>query len=217
MAAGNEGAAQHHYTAELNDVRNQDTAELRISEGEQGFTMEFWGNPPDDYAVSIQSPAGENLYVSSSLGAGTQELSFVFVETKVLVNYVGMERQTGKQLIYFRFFHPAAGIWKMNVSKKKGAASRFHMWLPVQGLISEDTYFLESTPYNTVTTPGDSTRSITATAYQYRDNSLYFQAGRGFTPNNQVTPDLAAPGVDLIIPVLNGGFGVGSGSSLAAA
>ena len=90
VAAGNEGAAQHHYTAELNDVRNQDTAELRISEGEQGFTMEFWGNLPDDYAVSIQSPAGENLYVSSSLGAGTQELSFVFVETKVLVNYVGM-------------------------------------------------------------------------------------------------------------------------------
>lgn len=217
VAAGNEGAAQHHYTAELNDVRNQDTAELRISEGEQGFTMEFWGNPPDDYAVSIQSPAGENLYVSNSLGAGTQELSFVFVETKVLVNYVGMERQTGKQLIYFRFFHPAAGIWKMNVSKKKGAASRFHMWLPVQGLISEDTYFLESTPYNTVTTPGDSTRSITATAYQYRDNSLYFQAGRGFTPNNQVTPDLAAPGVELIIPLPGGAYGKASGSSLAAA
>ena len=32
-----------------------------------------------------------------------------------------------------------------------------------------------------------------------------------------MTPDLTAPGVDLIIPVLNGGFGVGSGSSLAAA
>ena len=40
----------------------------------------------------------------------------------MLVNYVGMERQTGKQLIYFRFFHPAAGIWKMNVSKKKGGS-----------------------------------------------------------------------------------------------
>ena len=91
------------------------------------------------------------------------------------------------------------------------------MWLPVQGLISAETYFLESTPYSTVTSPGDSSRSITATAYQYRDNSLFFQAGRGFTPNDQVTPDLAAPGVDLIIPVLNGGFGVGSGSSLAAA
>ena len=74
------------------------------------------------------------------------------------------------------------------------------MGLPVQGLISPDTYFLESTPYITVTAPGDSTRGITATAYQYLDNSLYFQAGRGFTPNNQVTPDLAAPGVDVLGP-----------------
>lgn len=92
----------------------------------------------------------------------------------MLVNYVKMERMTGKQLIYFRFFHPAAGIWKVNVSKKGISGSRFHMWLPVQGLISPDTYFLESTPYITVTAPGDSTRGITATAYQYLDNSLYF-------------------------------------------
>lgn len=217
VAAGNEGAAQHHYTAELNGGRNQNIVELRIAEGEQGFSMECWGDPPDDYGISVQSPAGETLYGSSSLGAGTQELSFIFVETKVLINYVRMERLTGKQLIYFRFFHPAAGIWKINVSKKEGQGSRFHMWLPVQGLISPDTYFLESTPYTTVTAPGDSTRSITATAYQYRDNSLYFQAGRGFTPNNQVTPDLAAPGVDLIIPLSGGAFGKASGSSLAAA
>lgn len=119
VAAGNEGAAQHHYTAELDYVKNQDTVELRIADKEEGFSMEFWGDPPDDYGISLQSPAGEKLYVSSSLGAGTQELSFIFVETKVLVNYVKMERMTGKQLIYFRFFHPAAGIWKVNVSKKE--------------------------------------------------------------------------------------------------
>lgn len=119
------------------------------------------------------------LYVSSSLGAGTQELNFIFVETKVLVNYVRMERQTGKQLIYFRFFHPAAGIWKIHVSKRERPGSRFHMWLPVQGLISAETYFLESTPYSTVTSPGDSSRSITAAAYQYRDNSLFFSREEG--------------------------------------
>lgn len=98
------------------------------------------------------------------------------------------------------------------MSVKGISGSRFHMWLPVQGLISPDTYFLESTPYITVTAPGDSTRGITATAYQYLDNSLYFQAGRGFTPNNQVTPDLAAPGVDLLIPLPGGAFGKASGA-----
>ncbi|MDD7218569.1 MAG: S8 family peptidase [Clostridia bacterium] len=217
VAAGNEGIAQHHFTAELSKDQTEETAELRVAEGEQGFYMEFWGNTPDDYSVSIQSPTGETLYVSTSLGAGTQQLSFIFTETKVLVNYVGMERMTGKQLIYFRFLHPAAGIWKINVGNQKGAGSRFHMWLPVQGFISPDTYFLQSNPYSTVTAPGDSAGSITATAYKYRDNSLYFQAGRGFTPDNQVTPDLAAPGVDLTIPLPGGGFGKASGSSLSAA
>ena len=216
VAAGNEGIAQHHFTAELSE--EQETVELKIGEQEGGFYTEFWGNPPDDYRISVQSPAGEILDISTSIGSVTQKLSFIFSATQVLVIYVKMERSTGKQLIYFRFLHPASGIWKIRVQKEKGPGNRFHMWLPVQGLISQDTYFLQSNPYSTVTAPGDSVRSITATAYQYRDASLFFQAGRGFTPDGQVTPDLAAPGVELTVP-LNGkqNFGKATGSSLSAA
>ena len=88
VAAGNEGVAQHHFTADLSVENSQETAELRVAEGEEGFYMEFWGNPPDEYSISVQSPIGEILYVSSSLGAGTQQLFFIFTETRVLVNYV---------------------------------------------------------------------------------------------------------------------------------
>ena len=91
------------------------------------------------------------------------------------------------------------------------------MWLPVQGLISEETYFLEPSPYNTVTAPGDSLESITVTAYQYRDNSLYVQASRGFMPDGNVVPQVAAPGVQIRIPLLNGLYGNASGTSLSAA
>ena len=216
VAAGNEGIAQHHFTAELSE--EQETVELKIGEQEGGFYTEFWGNPPDDYRISVQSPAGEILDISTSIGSVTQKLSFIFTATQVLVNYVKMERSTGKQLIYFRFLHPASGIWKIHVQKEKGPGNRFHMWLPVQGLISQDTYFLQSNPYSTVTAPGDSVRSITATAYQYRDASLFFQAGRGFTPDGQVTPDLAAPGVELTVPLnRKQNFGKATGSSLSAA
>lgn len=31
------------------NVKNQDTVELRIADKEEGFSMEFWGDPPDDY------------------------------------------------------------------------------------------------------------------------------------------------------------------------
>ncbi|MDO4274394.1 MAG: S8 family peptidase [Eubacteriales bacterium] len=217
IAAGNEGSAQHHFVGTLDSPSSSVTAEFRVGSNNEGFTLEFWGEPPEVFYISIQSPTGEILDVSSSLGAGTQTLSFVFVETKVLVNYVAIERQSGNTLVYFRFLHPAPGIWKIVTRGRQSQNVNFHMWMPVQGLISPGTYFLEASPYNTITNPGNSIDSITVTAYQYRDNSLYLNASRGFTPEGIVTPQFAAPGVDIRVPLLNGGFGMASGTSLAAA
>ena len=217
IAAGNEGAARHHYAGRLTDRESQAVAELRVGDKDPGFTMEFWGEPPEIYHLFLQSPTGEVLDISASLGDVTQVLSFVFVETKIEVNYVSIERQTGYTLVYFRFIQPAAGIWRIFVQGREGQNASFHMWLPVQGLISEETYFLEPSPYNTITTPGDSLESITVTAYQYRDNSLYIQAGRGFMPDGNVVPQVAAPGVAVQVPDLKGNYGQASGTSLAAA
>lgn len=105
-AAGNEGNTRNHSTGIFSQGREQIVIELRVAEREQGFTMEFWGEPPEIYGLSIQSPTGEILEVSSSIGSRTQELSFVFVETKVYVNYILIERQTGYSLVYIRFFIP---------------------------------------------------------------------------------------------------------------
>ena len=217
IAAGNEGAARHHYAGRLTDRENQASAELRVGNKEPGFTMEFWGEPPEIYNLSLQSPTGEILDISASLGEMTQELSFVFVETRVKVHYVSIERQTGYTLVYFQFIQPAPGIWRIFVRGRDGQNVGFHIWLPVQGLISEETYFLEPSPYNTVTAPGDSLESITVTAYQYRDNSLYVQASRGFMPDGNVVPQVAAPGVQIRVPQLNGLYGNASGTSLSAA
>ena len=217
VAAGNEGNTRNHSTGIFSQERERIVTELRVAEREQGFTMEFWGEPPEIYELSIQSPTGEILEVSSSIGARTQELSFVFVETKVYVNYILIERQTGYSLVYIRFFHPASGIWKIFTQGKNKQNVQFHMWLPVEGLISQDTYFLEPSPYTTVTAPGDARNSITATAYQHRDGSIYIAAGRGYTPDGMVTPHLAAPGVNVKVPLVRGGFGTRSGTSISAA
>ena len=216
VAAGNEGNTRNHSTGIFSQEREKNVTELRVAEREQGFTMEFWGEPPEIYELSIQSPTGEILEVSSSIGSRTQELSFVFVETKVYVNYILIERQTGYSLVYIRFFHPASGIWKIFTQGKNKQNVQFHMWLPVEGLISQDTYFLEPSPYTTVTAPGDARNSITATAYQHRDGSIYIAAGRGYTPNGMVTPHLAAPGVNVKVPLVRGGFGIRSGTSMTA-
>ena len=80
--------------------------------------------------------------------------------------------------MYFRFLHPAAGVWKIRVRLEDRAD------LPVPYLASGDRaglggyVFLEPSPYNTVTSPGDTREGITVTAYQHRDNSLYLNASR---------------------------------------
>ena len=221
VSAGNEGTARHHYMKTLTAVNMRDTIELRVGEKEstRGFMLEFWGDSPNFYSMTIQSPAGEQLSVSTSLKNSIQELSFVFVETKVLVNYVPIERRTGNTLIFIRFLHPSAGIWKFLVEGRIPGESRFHIWLPVRGMISDDTYFLEPSPEYTITSPGDAADAMTATAYQYRDNSLYVQASRGYNTENVVKPDFAAPGVDILTASIGAGaeFAPATGTSLAAA
>ena len=221
VPAGNEGTARHHYFRELMQNKEENTVELRAGEEEstRGFMLEFWGNSPGSYAMTIQSPTGEQLIVSTSLKNRTQELSFVFVETKVLVNYIPIERRTGTTLIFIRFVHPAPGIWKFLIKDRMPGENRFHMWLPVKGMISDETYFLQSSPYFTVTSPGDAADAMTATAYQYRDDSLYIQASRGYNTENVVKPDFAAPGVDILTASVSPGteFAPATGTSLAAA
>ncbi len=218
---GNEGTARHHYMKTLTAANMRDTIELRVGEKEstRGFMLEFWGDSPNFYSMTVQSPTGEQLSVSTSLKNSTQELSFVFVETKVLVNYVPIERRTGNTLIFIRFLHPAAGIWKFLMEERIPGESRFHMWLPVRGMISDDTYFLEPSPEYTITSPGDAADVMTVTAYQYRDNSLYVQASHGYNTENVVKPDFAAPGVDILTASVGAGaeFAPATGTSLAAA
>ncbi len=217
IAAGNEGAARHHYHGELDRNRPTDNVELRVGEKAKQFSMEFWGNSPELFQVTIQSPTGESLMVSTALQGNTQELSFVFVETKVLVNYVSIERYSGNTLVFFRFLHPAAGIWRFQIQGRNMNGSEFNMWLPVTGTIPDDTFFLQSSPYHTITSPGDAADGMTMTAYQYRDGSLFPLASRGFNPNGTVKPNFAAPGVEVKVALPGGRFGSASGTSLAAA
>ena len=53
--------------------------------------------------------------------------------------------------------------------------------------------------------------------YQHRDGSIYIAAGRGYTPDGMITPHLAAPGVNVKVPLVRGGFGTRSGTSISAA
>lgn len=217
ISAGNEGNMRRHFYSIIEPSVEKSTVELNVGENEPGFTMELWGAAPNTYSVDILSPGGEYIPRISETLRTNQEVRFIFENTKISVNYRLIEEHTGEQLIILRFRNPSPGIWRLQVYSRGDLTGSFHIWLPMNGFISANTYFISPNPYTTVTSPGNSIFPITVTAYDTDNNSLYNQASKGYTRTNIIKPELAAPGVNVVVPTLAKGFSTASGTGLAAA
>lgn len=217
IAAGNEGNTRRHYYSAVNSETGFSTVELSVGDGEAGFTMELWGNAPNTYSIDILSPNGEYIpRISESLRV-SREISFVFENTIIFVDYQMVESSTGDQLIILRFQNPTQGIWRLQVYTRGDLQGSFHIWLPMNGFILGNTYFVQSDPYTTITSPGNSLVPITVTAYSSENNNLYQRASRGYSRIGTIKPELAAPGVNILSPTLDHGFTEISGTGAAAA
>lgn len=217
IAAGNEGNARRHYFGMVNEVTGFDTVELVVGENEGDFTMQLWGEHPNFYSVDIISPSGEMIQRIETSKDFFQEINFIFEKTIIYIDYQLSETQTGSQLIFFRFKDPAPGTWKLNVYERGDIRIGYNIWLPMEGFISDNTYFIRSDPYITVSAYANNPVPITVTAYNPEDDSLYMQASRGYSSIGVITPQIAAPGVNIVGPTVNQGFTKFSGSSVAAA
>lgn len=216
VCGGNEGIANHHFTWDFRQADNGESVknvEVRVGEGEKGFWLEFWGNAPDTYNISVRSPGGETI---PPIRLGVEEINtyeFIFENTVVSVQSTLVEGGSGEQLIRFRFNDPTPGIWNFQVQRPEQIYNgRFHMWLPITAFIGGNTFFLEASPDTTLTEPSNAENVITVSNYNHVNNSFYLESGRGFSRTNAIKPDLAAPGVN--VPTL---YGNRTGSSLSAA
>lgn len=216
VAAGNEGNLAHHYFGEINNAQGYDIVDLKVGENENGFTMELWGNIPGIYSIDILSPTGEYIPRIPARLNEKRVIQFLFEDTTVLVDYVLVESQTGDQVILVRFKKPAPGIWKFKVYGGK-ITSGFHIWLPMQGFITEDTVFLRPNPDIIITNPGNTAYALTVTAYDHINQSNYQNASRGYLRINITKPEIASPGVDVYSPIPGNLFGGKTGSSIATA
>jgi hypothetical protein len=215
-AAGNEGNAKHHFFGEIDPSVGNMLVELRVGSNENNFAMELWGNNPGTYSIDILSPSGEYIPRIPARLNEFRNIRFLFDNTTIYVDYVIVESQTGDELILFRFKNPSPGIWKLKVYGSK-VTSGFHIWLPVTGFITDQTYFLSPNQFTTITDPGNNLSAITSTAYNPANQSLFLEASRGYTRYNQINPDLAAPGVNIYAPLPDNQYGLISGTSISAA
>lgn len=218
VCGGNEGNAAHHYAGLLAQtsqgrVDNYQDVEIRVGLGETGFVLELWGSIPDVVSLYIRSPGGETIPRTNLRIGETVSYSFVYERTRLSIYSVLVEKASGEELIVMRFEEPTEGIWTIRVIAEGSVHNgTFHMWLPISQFLDAETYFLEPSPYVTLTEPAYAKNAMTVSTYNDANNSFYIDSGRGYAKNGMLKPDIAAPGVRVSTI-----YGEQTGSSLAAA
>ena len=197
-AAGNETGARHHFRAVMDADTDEVTSELRVGEREAGFSMELWAENMGAYTVGFISPTGEVAREISVPLRGENTVSFLLEQTQITVYTQIADVSSGSQFIFMRFENPMSGIWRILIRNSLDIRETFHIWLPVRGFISDETYFLRPDPDTTITDPGNARYPITVTAYDHTKNSIYIHASRGYSLSGRIKPDLAAPGVNIL-------------------
>ena len=99
---------------------------------------------------------------------------------------------------------------------------QYEMWLPSDNVLNRGTGFLFPTDATTLTIPSSASRAISVGAYDARTFAYADFSGRGEKINREnrlmfadSKPDLAAPGVDLLVPASEGSTQRVSGTSFA--
>lgn len=204
IAGGNETGLAHHYYGTIPEGDEWNDVEIRVGqqEAERGFVAELWASTADTYSVGFVSPSGEIIGRIPIIAGNETSIPFLLESTVITVNYQLIESGSGRQLIFIRFQTPTTGIWKIRVYNTQFLTGQFHMWLPAQNLISDETVFLTPNPYTTITDPGNLASPITVAAYNHLNNSIYIHSSRGYTVGGLVKPDLTAPGVDITGPAV---------------
>lgn len=217
VAGGNEGSAGHHFHGQLNspasDGENSTAVEVRVVDGAEGFFLELWGSLPDIFTVSVRTPGGERI---RPIRLGINDIitySFIYERSKVTVAGYLVESASGEELVVMRVQDPTPGIWTFQVDAVSEIHNgEFNMWLPISQFLSAPVYFLEPSPYITLTEPSLASSVICVSTYDTANDSFYINSGRGYSRSGAIRPDFAAPGVN--VSTLNGRK---SESSLAAA
>ncbi|MDO4554366.1 MAG: S8 family peptidase [Lachnospiraceae bacterium] len=213
---GNEGLAKRHASGFLK-VGQEERIQFVTGPYEQGFHLQLWKNYVDEYDILLEHPDGERIGPLNQRFGLTQ---FRIRETEILVFFGEPSPYSTNQEIYFSFLpteeYVDRGTWSLYLIPRKIVTGFYALWLPDSGLTSTITQFLRPAVDTTLTIPSTAQKIISVGAYDGYTDSMAAFSGRGYTITGQIKPDLVAPGVNVESTLPGGGYGIKSGTSMAA-
>lgn len=231
IGSGNEGISRGH-TAGV--AKENKTVELAVADYETGLSIQLWKYYQDVLNLVITSPGGEKLTLELSNIRDAQTVRRTLEQTQLLC-YLGKPLPYNVQQEIFIDMIPTesyvnSGVWRMELQPVTVVTGEYRLYLPGYAVRNAGTGFFLPTPEMTITIPSTARRAVTVGAYDVSLRSYADFSGRGYvyryddgrtdTVGDQqivaeVKPDLIAPGVDITVPVPNGGYEQVSGTSFA--
>ena len=222
IGSGNEGASAGHVSGK---VRRQisETVELAVQQREPALSIQIWKSYVDEMGVSVISPSGRQAGPFYEF-LGAQR--YILGDTELLIYYGEPKPYSVKQEIYLSLLpgkqYIESGVWKIVLTPGRIVDGEYQMWLPTQSSLNMGTAFLQPNSMSTLTIPSTASLAVTVAAYDARTFSYADFSGRGEKINREnrlmfadSKPDLAAPGVDLLVPASEGSTQRVSGTSFA--
>lgn len=216
VATGNEANARHHFFGN-SDGNTMVEVEINVEARMRGFYLELWARAPELFVVAVRSPGGALMPAQNVPGNSHQVQEFIFEGTRVEIDYAQVGRTRGDQLVFVRFEQPAAGIWTLYVNPNTTITGKFHIWLPMSGLLEKDVVFLKPDPDVTLTVPASAEIPIGVGGVNPKNGIIYLNSGRGYTITSVVKPDFVAPAVEIPAVGRLGNYVTVTGTSAAAA
>lgn len=218
IGSGNEGLGAVHTGGTLTEDM-EETVELAVSSYETGLSIQIWKDYWDDIAVEIIAPSGRNLGRIQE----NSRVSRIRYEDMELLTYFGEPSPFRiRQEIYIDMIpqtvYIQSGLWKFRMIPRSIRNGRYDMWLPAQGALNFGTGFTSPDSASTFTIPSAAAKAVTVGAYDAGTGSAAPFSGRGYIVeiggSLMVKPELAAPGVNVLVPSVSGMARV-SGTSYA--
>ena len=218
IGSGNEGLGAVHTGGTLTEDM-EETVEFAVSSYETGLSIQIWKDYWDDIAVEIIAPSGRNLGRIQE----NSRVSRIRYEDMELLTYFGEPSPFRiRQEIYIDMIpqtvYIQSGLWKLRLIPRSIRNGRYDMWLPAQGALNFGTGFTSPDSASTFTIPSAAAKAVTVGAYDAGTGSAAPFSGRGYIVeiggSLMVKPELAAPGVNVLVPSVSGMARV-SGTSYA--
>lgn len=224
VGSGNEGAAAGHTQVILDGEKR---VECSIAEYQRACNLSVWKNYADSFRLEVLSPGGERLEIPLDRSG---KRNFVLGGTTILFFGGEPAPYTKIQEYYFDFLgnpYITAGIWTFVLKPVRILQGAVSFYLPSAEALNRGTNFFRPTAAVTMTIPATAQKVISVGAY----NPLYQEyadfSGRGypfeedtaegkFYYEQQMKPDICAPGTDILVPDGRGSYAVVSGTSFAA-